>query len=891
MERLALVISSEWHASGRLVPVLGKHAEAVARVLTDPVTGGWTPALPGRPLLLDPTAAELDEALRLAFERAHRERAVLLVFFVGHGVLTEDDYYLMATDSTDLPDSRDSLLLGQRFKELLRRYSGLDGLVLVVDACHSGRAIRAAGRHFLDQISRARRRVEVLTASDDDPAFGACLARAVVTQAAIGHADYGERLRVADVRELARDTCRLQVPQQFSFDGTSQLSDGDPALWLLHNPGSRWLRSPLAGTALLGEVERLLTNRVHRPVFAEAGRALAGQARCVVLHGPRGSGKSVVVAGLLERGTPVHAAILLRGGELLSQVAAELRRQLTAQVEGFAEAFAAYCGRGDLVSPGADPFELNLLGPLRLLPAPAEVRIVVDGVDALSGQRDRLWAGLIALATDPAVPVRLLVATRAVPDGLAGAEVVAVPRATVAELTEFARLRELEEHQVQQVVEQADGNWAAAHLFAEGFVQRRGSADGGQVPRGLAEAYTERLRRARLHDESDPLRPHTRSVLAALTAAGAGPVLPFPLLAKACGLTETQTHAVLPRLGSLIVRGQPGTAAERAGLAEPELAEHLAGGTVLGVDPAEWHARLADAITELAPPGSSGPIADYAAAAEARHRWRAGRFAAALDSLDEREAQIPVEQRERWIALARLTDEQFGADHPLTLRAQARTGTWTAKAGDPATALDTFAQLLDQASPLLGEDHPEVLNLRENQAFWLGETGNWPLARDLFDALVADCARLLGPEHPQTLMARQHVALSATKCRQEQRGLALFHELLPLRERVLGPAHLDTLRTRHNIAFWESYLAYPPPVRFSFAVLVDDLASSVGSDHPETLTARYHQAVFLPETERAQAIALLRELRPAIERVLGPWHGDLRRLDAKLAEYEEPAGR
>lgn len=43
-------------------------------------------------------------------------------------------------------------------KELLRRYSNLDGLVMLIDACHSGLAAEAAGREWLAPMRRSRRR-------------------------------------------------------------------------------------------------------------------------------------------------------------------------------------------------------------------------------------------------------------------------------------------------------------------------------------------------------------------------------------------------------------------------------------------------------------------------------------------------------------------------------------------------------------------------------------------------------------------------------------------------------------------------------------------------------------------------------------------------------------
>jgi hypothetical protein len=60
---------------------------------------------------------------------AQEQHATLVRAFIGHGWLRGRRL---------LPDSREAVLVGQRIKELLRRYSVLDELVLLIGACHSG---------------------------------------------------------------------------------------------------------------------------------------------------------------------------------------------------------------------------------------------------------------------------------------------------------------------------------------------------------------------------------------------------------------------------------------------------------------------------------------------------------------------------------------------------------------------------------------------------------------------------------------------------------------------------------------------------------------------------------------------------------------------------------
>jgi uncharacterized caspase-like protein len=116
-------------------------------VVLDPDYGSCQPALPeGRELLSDPkvtTREAIVTALRDAVASASEDGATLFVYFLGHGIKKGEDFYLVATDtpSPERINSDNAVLLGQRIWELLGEYSCVDGLMLVIDACHSGAVI------------------------------------------------------------------------------------------------------------------------------------------------------------------------------------------------------------------------------------------------------------------------------------------------------------------------------------------------------------------------------------------------------------------------------------------------------------------------------------------------------------------------------------------------------------------------------------------------------------------------------------------------------------------------------------------------------------------------------------------------------------------------------
>lgn len=171
---------------------LPKAAEDLYAVMTHPERGRCVPALAtGASLLCDPSVEQVDAAVESAVVRASADAATLFVAWVGHGEFAEDDFYLLPCDAGWPPDSRRAVLVAKRVQELLRRYDGLDGLVLLVDACHAGLGARQAAAQWPGAIAAAGGRFEVLTSADErtaaDGVFHGGADRAVVVGgAAVG---------------------------------------------------------------------------------------------------------------------------------------------------------------------------------------------------------------------------------------------------------------------------------------------------------------------------------------------------------------------------------------------------------------------------------------------------------------------------------------------------------------------------------------------------------------------------------------------------------------------------------------------------------------------------------------------------------------------------------
>jgi hypothetical protein len=62
-----------------------------------------------------------------------------------------------------------------------------------------------------------------------------------------------------------------------------------------------------------------------------------------------------------------------------------------------------------------------------------------------------------------------------------------------------------------------------------------------------------------------------------------------------------------------------------------------------------------------------------------------------------------------------------GLEHPDTLTARHNLAYWTGQAGDPASARDQLAVLLQVRERVLGPMHPDTRKTRSNLARWSGQ--------------------------------------------------------------------------------------------------------------------------------------------------------------------------
>jgi hypothetical protein len=229
----------------------------------------------------------------------------------------------------------------------------------------------------------------------------------------------------------------------------------------------------------------------------------------------------------------------------------------------------------------------------------------------------------------------------------------------------------------------------------------------------------------------------------------------------------------------------------------------------------------------------------------------------------------------------------LGAGHPRTLQARSQLAFLTGMAGDPGSAQDQFAAVLQDKERVLGPEHPDTLLTRYGLARW---TIDDSASRDLHTALLPVIERVLGPEHVYTLNTRSNLAAwlgidgNPTAAHDE------YARILAARERSAGPEHPETLSTRGSLARWTGAAGDPAAARDQFAALGRVAERVLGAEHPGTLHYRARLARWTgragdPAAARDQYAALL----PILERVLGADHPDTLDSRGDLAYWAEKA--
>ena len=909
--RYALVIASQWDASGDLFENLAEEAEALRDALLDRDFGDCLPAH-GDGLLLNPgSVEEVRHAVAGAFARANSDGTgppgALVIAFVGHGHSVRADDFLFPLRSTPRdPDAATAYSVPSGLRDGLERNANVLALVTVLDTCDSGMGAMTGMREWLPlSMERGREIAVVTSAATDQRAFDLSFVRGLNRILTEGHARLDRLLYEEGLRWALGLDLRGQQPQSARHGGGhSRPTTPDAAHWIARNaaylrPYSLLAASP-TGLAQLAHLQLFQASTA----LEDTVDTLAGH-RAVAVVGHSGQGKSVLAAAicrpeLLSRRAPftVAALVQLSEGSLDQRITAELNRQLVGYLPGFAAACADFEREVPKIDRDAMPAARRLIAePLSRLTPERPVRIIVDALDQLGlSALPRVLSSLRILVDDTPSWFGVIATSRTGLPLPADWHAVTMPTASDEQIEAF-----IEAHSAwqptdrQRILRQAAGNWQVASLLAASGP----SASDRPTTHTIYEKDLDRARRLAPDGNSH----WVDAVLNILCAAGHGPRLPRPLLHAATGrLVGPEPDAVLDTVLDLLPgfldRVPDQHVEEYIGIHHQTLLDHL-GQNEPELEPVAGHRALVDVIATMAPMehhDAADPLHGYAEDAEPRHFWELGEYNSVLTSLEQRRSADAAVNSERWLSwYDRLSEPgRPGPTAPVTLRARQWAAYWAGRAGLYGRSREMYEELLPLQQRVLGPDHDEVLESRHRIAYATGKAGHFLQAIALHQALLADQLRVLGPDDRRTMETRHHISYWIGRGGAMAESLRMHEELLSHQLRCLGPKHQDVLETRHYIAYWYGRLGRLHEALERHHALLRDRVDVFGEDHEQVVYSRMNICKFTYEAGRHRdALTAYRELLPQVIRHKGNEHPDtllVRQYIARLVwEVGDPA--
>ncbi|SFO62173.1 Tetratricopeptide repeat-containing protein, partial [Geodermatophilus obscurus] len=791
-ERRALVIGAPNDRFGRLT-FLPEVVRDLHRVVRDPQRGGCQPALPdGRDLLLGAAAThrKIVAAIKDAMAAANRDQATLFVYFCGHGVRKAEDFFLIGSDTR--PDDVDldtAFGLGYRLTGLLQSHPTLDGVMFLLDACHSGEVVANPVHGLFSAAMQGR--IEFLTATRaEQVASKGCFSRSLTQLLTVGSprtADpellaYREHARLSQVPPAPSECRGMAKAVHLSLNGTS-----DAGLWLGRNPAAD-LRPALHGTTGADLVAQLTRDWQRRlGPLGSLATLLSSEISPIAITGGPATGKSALLAGLGRRsaddwGMGLDALVSVRPGGTLVQLADELADQLS-RTEAYRSGKQRWQQATPITDQDAAPeFQRLITGPLAHLRPGDRIRIGIDAADQLDTvQRRRL----IDAAADLPQVILLLTGRRL--DEVSPTSRVELPD-TDPDAVARLLVTLIDEPETRcQVTTLAGGEWLLSRILAG--LWRAGQLRPGTAQLNLTDlpaAFDAAIATA----QTAALQAPIDDVLRLLAAAPTGTWMPLNVLtailerhAARCSATavhpQLDATAVWARdalvaLGELVARAEPGESTERLGPAHDKIATHLANRYGQAVVAAS-HSTIAEVLIQIiASDEAPVHVRAYATAHLSEHLHAAGRTPDALKHVPK--LSTPADNLALWqVWHDRLAYQ--GENHLDVLTVRSSIAFWTGEVGDAAEALRLAEQLLPDQVRVLGPDHPEVLTTRHNVAFRVGEVGDAAGALRLLEQLLLDRVRVLGPDHPEVLMTRNNVAFWTGQAGDAAGALQLFEQL------------------------------------------------------------------------------------------------------------------
>ncbi|MGW1532015.1 FxSxx-COOH system tetratricopeptide repeat protein [Streptomyces aureus] len=231
---------------------------------------------------------------------------------------------------------------------------------------------------------------------------------------------------------------------------------------------------------------------------------------------------------------------------------------------------------------------------------------------------------------------------------------------------------------------------------------------------------------------------------------------------------------------------------------------------------------------------------------------------------------------------------QMGRDHPQTLQAEHNLAMCHDQAGEFTEAGSLFESIRTRAEAVVGEDDPLSLILATAHSCFVREHGDLAEAAETAQSVVARYERMLGPTHPYVagVQANQALVLRALGEREESRLLA--DHAAAVMTRAVGPGHPWALGCALNASV---SAALTGDHEAALAMSQDTVSraganGALGATHPLTLAARVTLAADLRATgDRTAADILEARALQDLAATLGPDHPRTRSARSRVRPY------
>jgi hypothetical protein len=889
--RVALVCASHCDSEGPLSG-LAHVADSLSSLLRDSRRGDCRASqVHGieRTLMVDSSPEELRAAFLEAATVAVDQ--VLVLVWIGHGRWLDRRFYLMPQGAV-VRDDRvyGALELLPLLSEIRQQCSdaGPSGLIVMLDACQSGTALRQALEEWAFTPAQAGVAMPLafMSSTGGGPAYNLSFSRGLIELLEHG---LGCEAALLDAGRALLERLQEVASQQTPQVALLLDAPGEVPLWISRNVAVR--RSELARALGIEDAPRVslpiqvITERIKETtanlfVTANAGAGKSTLAM-MLLHLPKEMRKRFGRQHLIDAAYFVNEST--KPYELIKSLSEQLELY-----EGFRRAALPFKQHKHLPAE-----ESLLLNPLRT-GGESSLTLLIDNLSSMGeAPRTQINRLLTKLTTLPGI--RIIATARTDTEVPEGFELCELGRLTDVEVGHYLSECTVDQQLHTALTRRIGGNWLCAVVFARA-VRELGLHDPQVIDElSLEGAFRILLDRLGIGSATPDQQNNSMTIVfMTLAAVGYGPAIPYSLLLSACQAQPegpkdgTELEETLVKLRGFTSVASPG-GIQHWGLFHQELVRYAA----------ETHPDLMKLAHQTIVSVLETQVPDRRRAVSTAH-WRYAfeqelnhRVAINLRSglLDRLVAIASPDQRENLALMRRLQRvlaESFclSADDRDVLRTRGNIAQFIGVNGDPRSALAHLQALLAEQAGTLGPDHQDVLGTRERIAGWTGVSVDARSALALYQALLPDQVRMLGADHPDVHATRGSIAGWTGVSGNAAEACALYQALLPDQVRMLGADHPEVHATRASIAGWTGVNGDAQAACALYLALFPDQVRILGADDPDVLTTRHHVASWTGESGDARsALALYQALLPDQTRILGPEHPDVLHTRGRIAYW------